>query len=239
MPEIAGRNTPIELRELSRSFGSLASRMNGALEQANAAASELSRTIAERDDVIAARTAELRIVNDELRLASCTDALTGCRNYRGFAEDLTSLHRQCMDDRMPLAVVSCDIDHFKSYNDRFGHPAGDQCLQRVSAALRGAMSSPVDILARVGGEEFVALLPRLPSSAAHLVAERMRIAVMSLEIPHPDSEFRVVTISAGWAVLLPDGATPLEHVLLGSDAALYLSKQRGRNQVTKADEHLQ
>lgn len=236
MPEITAKNAPRELRELSHSFALLATRMNHALKEAKVAASDLSRTIEERDKVIADRTSELQLVNEELRRASRTDALTGCRNYRGFVEDLARLHHQCRDDGVPLTVISCDIDHFKRYNDCYGHPAGDRCLRRVADALRSALTSPSDVLARVGGEEFVALLPRLPGSAAGMVAERMRRAVISLQLPHADSAFEVVTISLGWGVHLPGSAAPLECVLTGSDAALYVSKQRGRNQVASAVE---
>lgn len=222
---------PCELRELEQAFNVLVARMNHAYEEAQQAASELSRTVKERDETIAARTAELRRANAELRYASLTDALTGCRNYRGLAEDTARVSRQCKDEDAPLGVITCDIDLFKQFNDRYGHPAGDVCLQRVASALRGALFSAGDVLARAGGEEFVALLPRLPAKATQVVAERMRMAVVALGIPHSDSSFGVVTVSVGWSVHLASADSEVEQVIAAADAALYLAKDRGRNQV--------
>lgn len=141
------------------------------------------------------------------------------------------MSRQCKDEDAPLGVITCDIDLFKQFNDRYGHPAGDVCLQRVASALRGALFSAGDVLARAGGEEFVALLPRLPAKATQVVAERMRLAAVALGIPHSDSSFGVVAASVGWGVHLASADSEVEQVIAAADAALYLAKDRGRNQV--------
>lgn len=227
---------PMELDELGRSFNALISRVNRSREKAKQAERDLIRTVKERDETIAARTAELKRVNEELRVASLTDALTGCRNYRGLTEDMARLVRQCDLEDAPMGVITTDIDLFKQYNDRYGHPAGDACLQRVASAMRGALFSSGDALARAGGEEFVALLPRLPARATQTVAERMRASVAALGIPHADSPFGIVTVSVGWGVHLASDNSEVEQVMMDADAALYVAKELGRNRVAGSRE---
>lgn len=233
---------PRELQDLGQAFGMLATRMNLAFEQANQLleeqerlSGELGRTLAERDAVIATRTAELREANEELHRASRTDALTGCRNYRGFHEDLPHLIAECARASSALAVVACDVDYFKAYNDHYGHPAGDVCLQRVASALRGALYGQHDRLARVGGEEFVALLPLADDADVWAVAERLRLAVQALGIPHARSPYGVVTLSLGVTVLTGDAGASPDALLKRTDECLYRAKAGGRNRVCVQD----
>lgn len=227
---------PRELQDLGQAFNVLIVRMNFAFEQANRLleeqerlSGELGRTLAERDAIIAMRTAELRAANEELHRASRTDALTGCLNYRAFHEDMPRLIEESAADRSALAVVACDVDYFKRYNDHYGHPAGDRCLQRVASALRGALYGQNDLLARVGGEEFVALLPMADASDVAAVAERLRLAVQALGVPHAQSPFGVVTLSLGVVVVAGGDNPALDELLKRTDECLYRAKAEGRN----------
>lgn len=124
-----------------------------------------------------------------------------------------------------------DVDRFKTYNDRYGHPAGDRCLATVAAALQGAASRPEDFVARYGGEEMVMLLPKTDSAGAYHVAERARRAVLASEISHEDSEFNKVSASFGVAAWRIDGSKPASSLLEDADQALYAAKAAGRNRV--------
>jgi diguanylate cyclase (GGDEF)-like protein len=125
-----------------------------------------------------------------------------------------------------------DVDHFKKYNDRYGHPAGDQCLIRVAEAMAASLRQPGDLVARFGGEEFIAVLPQTDASLAHKAAERIRLAVEALLMPHEGSTTTsVVTVSLGVASCRtrPDQAEAA--LISAADAALYRAKQAGRNRI--------
>jgi diguanylate cyclase (GGDEF)-like protein len=157
-----------------------------------------------------------------------TDELTGVKNRRRFREDLELLYGQAQRQGSPLSLILLDIDHFKQYNDAFGHPAGDQVLQQVGATLRSNLRSH-DVVARYGGEEFVVLLPATAEDAALDVAERLRAAIAGREWPH-----RSVTASFGVATSgaeAPDAATLVDH----ADRALYHSKEAGRDRTSHYD----
>lgn len=160
------------------------------------------------------------------------DALTGAKNRRVFDEHLARLWQQALDDGRRLAILLLDVDHFKAYNDRYGHQAGDATLHRVARAMQGQIHRPLDVLARYGGEEFAALLYDVDGRQALEVAERMRLAVSSIAIEHRDSRAaRMVTISVGVAAIQPAcGRTPLGALQL-ADEALYTAKTQGRNRV--------
>lgn len=165
------------------------------------------------------------------------DALTGAKNRRVFDEHLARLWQQALDDGRRLAILLLDVDHFKAYNDRYGHQAGDATLRRVARAVQGQIHRPLDVLARYGGEEFAALLYDVDGRQALEVAERMRLAVSSIAIEHRDSRAaRMVTISVGVAAIQPScGRTPLGALQL-ADEALYAAKMQGRNRVHQAAE---
>lgn len=139
-------------------------------------------------------------LTDNLKQQSNIDGLTQIANRRVFDE---TLHREWLRSRRlkaPLSLIMCDIDHFKLYNDTYGHQAGDLCLQKVAQALRGATKRPEDLAARYGGEEFVIILPETSFAGAIVVAEQVREAVESLRIRHISSKVaKHVTISLGIA----------------------------------------
>jgi diguanylate cyclase (GGDEF)-like protein len=133
-------------------------------------------------------------------------------------------------------VVACDVDHFKAYNDAYGHPAGDACLRAVADVLRQAAAAHAGIAARLGGEEFALLLPGRDAARAHALAEAMRRAMEGLAIPHrgaPDGG--VVTVSFGVAATTVDASPGPQALLAEADRALYQAKGRGRNCVVVAD----
>jgi diguanylate cyclase (GGDEF)-like protein len=161
------------------------------------------------------------------------DSLTGLFNRRGFDERLDEEFRRARRLRTPLSLVLVDVDFFKAFNDGYGHQAGDACLRRVSAAIKGALWRPGDQAARYGGEEIVILLPGTDLLGAIMIAERVRVAVEQLAIPHAGSELRTVTISAGVGSLLPmqAGGDVATDLIEAADHALYQAKKEGRNRV--------
>jgi diguanylate cyclase (GGDEF)-like protein len=187
--------------------------------------SELMR----RESELTALNAQLAGLNSELSVLSQTDALTGLANRRAFDLRLADEVSRAARHGMPLALLLADVDHFKRYNDRHGHPAGDQCLQRVAAVLRDHGRRPTDLVARIGGEEFALLLPHEDVAGALALAESCVQAVDAAKIPHlasPLSGF--VTVSVGVA-LLHDGMSGAAALLSAADAALYTAKERGRH----------
>ena len=174
---------------------------------------------------------DLATVNSELEALAATDALTGIPNRRSFDLFLSREWRRAQREEMSLGLLLLDIDHFKSFNDRYGHPAGDICLARVAAAIVTAASRPSDLVARYGGEEFVAILPATELEGAVHLAEHIRLAVAALDIQHLDSPCGVVTISIGAAVIIPRPSMAPGALVDNADNALYTAKHAGRNQV--------
>lgn len=168
---------------------------------------------------------ELNSLNGRLAQLATTDGLTGLSNRRTFDG---FLHRE-YSAQDTLSVLLFDIDHFKGYNDTFGHQAGDECLKAVAKAIADATSNTSGMSARYGGEEFVIILPNVPEASALRVAEAVRLTVRSLGIPNPASHRGYVTVSVG--VSSKTGATLDEAMLVGdADLALYEAKRLGRNQ---------
>ena len=176
-------------------------------------------------------TRKLDAANQELTRLTSLDGLTGIANRRHFDEILAREWRRAMRQGEELAVLMCDIDFFKHFNDSFGHQSGDECLRRVAQTLVGAMDRGGDLLARYGGEEFVAVLPDTSLKGAAYVAEQMRKAVSALGIAHPGTPFAHVTASFGVvsAVAMPE--TDPQAVVGAADRALYTAKHNGRNRV--------
>jgi len=165
------------------------------------------------------------------------DALTGAKNRRVFDEQLIRLWQQAIDDRRPLAILLIDVDHFKDYNDRYGHQAGDAALQQVAKAVQAQIHRPLDVLSRYGGEEFAALLYDVDAAHARDIAERIRLAVSALSIEHRGSSVaRVVTISIGVAAVQPSADRGALGALQLADEALYTAKVGGRNSIHLAAE---
>jgi diguanylate cyclase (GGDEF)-like protein len=177
---------------------------------------------------LASSLAEGSALQEMLRV----DELTRIGNRRLFEERLTNEWRRADRDQGILAVVSADIDHFKAYNDHYGHPAGDRCLIRVAQAMTTAMNRPGDVAARIGGEEFAFILPHTTLPGALQVAERIRESVLSLNLPHARSPVADrVTVSLGVASSEHASVASPADLRRASDAALYEAKRRGRNQV--------
>jgi len=162
------------------------------------------------------------------RLASY-DALTQLHNRRVFDLCLVEAWHCAIRSHRPIALIMCDVDYFKSYNDHYGHPGGDFCLQQVAIGISHAVRNG-DIVARYGGEEFAVILPNTDLFNAMDIAERIRQAVFDLNLPHCGSaNWHQVTISCGIAALIPEQFQSEHELIKAADLALYRSKQHGRN----------
>lgn len=182
---------------------------------------------------VSERTEALRAANLQLEQLSISDPLTGLRNRRFLDRLLQEECRRCQRYRHPLAVLLLDIDHFKRFNDEFGHDVGDECLRRVAGVLATEMRSPVDNVARYGGEEFCVIMPETGLEGARVVAERIRAAVEAMEFMV--GKRRVpVTVSIGVASVVPPSADYSRELLKQADVLLYEAKAAGRNQVMTA-----
>jgi diguanylate cyclase (GGDEF)-like protein len=173
---------------------------------------------------------QLAHANQELRLLSNRDGLTGVANRRFFEQEFDREWNRAQRAGHPLAVLMMDIDHFKLYNDHYGHQQGDECLREVARTLAAQVGRPGDLLARYGGEEFVAVLPQTAREGALKVAEGMCQAVRSLAIKHSASRVDDnLTISLGLAAVVPTQDSTRGALLRAADQALYQAKQQGRN----------
>ena len=170
-----------------------------------------------------------------LQIQASRDHLTGLLNRRHFEERLEEECRRAIREDRSLSLVMIDIDHFKAFNDTYGHPHGDRCLLAVSYAIGTSVRRAGDLLARFGGEEFIALFPGATEDQAVEIAETMRRAVAELEIPHEGAPEGVVTISLG--VATGEGADRLDPATLvdTADAALYRAKEGGRNRIADSE----
>jgi len=178
------------------------------------------------------QTQRLRRHRDELASLSTTDALTDLANRRRFDEFLGIEWLRAMRTEMPLSLILMDIDHFKLYNDEYGHAAGDICLQNVSLGMSKVIGRVTDLLARYGGEEFACILPDTPPGAAHDIAEKLRAKVEALNLKHEKSSVADhVTISIGVATIVPSPDSALPQLFAMADANLYKAKEEGRNRV--------
>ncbi len=172
------------------------------------------------------------LVSRLMRVLAEHDSLTGLHNRRSFNRQLERLWRQALRDNQPLALLLCDIDHFKAYNDRYGHQAGDNVLQRVGTVLSEAARRPLDMSVRLGGEEFAVLLYDINEDQARQRAETLRASLEYLDIRHERSDTaRMVTMSIGVACLRPAEGGELAQLYEHADRALYEAKAFGRNQV--------
>jgi diguanylate cyclase (GGDEF)-like protein len=168
--------------------------------------------------------------SDALRALTLTDGLTGVSNRRAFDEALSNEWRRCARAQVPVALIMVDIDHFKNFNDEYGHQAGDECLQQVSAAMRRAAGRPQDMVARYGGEEFAVLLPHSDARGAQCVAKRLLDEIARLGIAHARSSAGPhVTVSMGIAALTPCEGQEPALLVSAADALLYQAKADGRN----------
>jgi diguanylate cyclase (GGDEF)-like protein len=175
----------------------------------------------------------LKIKTDMLEHLSMVDSLTDIPNRRFFDDYFARAWGYAKRGSQLLSVVMMDIDHFKLYNDNYGHGAGDECLRRVARAILSQVSRSADLVARYGGEEFIAVLPGTGTTGAYGAAAKFRMAVETLSIPHEYSKTApCITLSIGTATYGEKFKTPERHLLLkAADAALYQAKEAGRNRV--------
>jgi diguanylate cyclase (GGDEF)-like protein len=184
---------------------------------------------------------ELRQALARTAILASLDGLTNLANRRTLDSRLEEEWRTARRAGKPLALLMVDADHFKDFNDRYGHQAGDECLRALAAALRTHVSRPADLVARFGGEEFAVLLPDTPLEGAQHVAEMMRAAVAGMSVALPQMEqvlglaaVRRITVSVGCAALVPQADTRPHGLVELADQALYLAKRGGRNRVCVA-----
>lgn len=181
-------------------------------------------------ELVEERTAELRAANVLLEQLSRSDPLTGLANRRHFDEIKETEFRRAMRLGQPLAVLMCDVDFFKRYNDHYGHAQGDQCLRIVADTLNTVFARAGEVVARLGGEEFVVLLPGVDADSAQRSAVRLQQRLAEREIPHEASAVSpLVTLSIGVAGFDRDSMDQFDQLLRRADEALYRAKSQGRN----------
>ena len=190
---------------------------------------ELDAHAKELESRVADRTSALKTANEELRRLAERDELTDLANRRTFEERLEETWNDHVRRMVPLSLVMADVDNFKSFNDRYGHLEGDKALRSLADAVAAGARRPRDVVARVGGEELVILLPDTKLAGAAKLAESIRQAVEELGIPHLDNDPPVVTLSLGVAEALPMKSKHSDSLLARADAALYRAKNAGRN----------
>lgn len=189
-----------------------------------------------REDELLDMTRRLERVNSKLRRLSVLDELTGIPNRRFFNLLLRQEWDRAAREALPVSLIMIDIDHFKSFNDFYGHPAGDECLARVAGTLGSMVRRPGDSVARYGGEEFVVLLANTGIAGAVTVADSLRSAIDELNLLHERSPSGRVTISLGVATATPEPGGNSMSLVESVDRALYVAKSCGRNQVAMASD---
>jgi len=179
---------------------------------------------------------ELQTTQAELLQQANTDQLTRIPNRRQYEQAFKTEWRRCTREDLPISMLLIDVDYFKKYNDRFGHAKGDDCLIQVASRLGSISRRPGDVAARHGGEEFAVLLPNTSLENALMLAERFRVSIQRLGIKHPDSKYKVLTVSIGVS-----SCHPMQHdqsntdvvfpamLMNSADNAMYLAKRQGRN----------
>ena len=186
-------------------------------------------------DTMAARLAErerdLIATNDRLTVMASIDMLSGLANRRGFQSRLDFEWMKAKQHNNELSLLMIDVDHFKLFNDTYGHPEGDACLSRLGETLAGLAAENLGFAGRYGGEEFCLLLPNTPASRALEIGEKVRAAVRDLAMPHATSSHRAVTVSVGVASTTPVDTLQSSDLIEAADASLYVAKRSGRNSV--------
>jgi diguanylate cyclase (GGDEF)-like protein len=180
---------------------------------------------------LAGREEELRIANEHLEELASLDGLTGLANRRGFDRQLELEWKRATEQHEPMALMMIDIDHFKLYNDRYGHVSGDTCLRSVGETLSLVMLENAVLVARYGGEEFALLLPGLDVTRVTSLAEEARRSIEDLCIAHAEAPCGYVTISIGVESIIPRHGQNTADLVEAADRALYAAKRCGRNRV--------
>ena len=184
----------------------------------------------EKNKVLEQLSNELKVANHQLEKISAIDSLTHINNRRRFDSIFLAEWIRMMREKQPLSLILCDVDHFKAYNDTYGHPTGDKCLQQVARAISAVAKRSADCVARYGGEEFVVVLPNTDQPGAVHVAEAIRLEIEALNIPHRSSTVsHYVSLSLGVASIIPSKALAPSQLIELTDQALYTAKKQGRN----------
>jgi len=205
----AGRNRlPAEFVPLARAFNAMAAKLGE-------------------------RERELIATNDRLTVMASIDMLSGLANRRGFQSRLDFEWMKAQQYDSELSLLMIDVDHFKLYNDSYGHPEGDACLTRLGETLAGIAADTMGFAGRYGGEEFCLLLPNTESARALEIGEQVRKAVLGQAMPHATSVHQIVTVSVGVATARPNASQQPGDLIEAADAALYAAKHRGRNAVVE------
>jgi diguanylate cyclase (GGDEF)-like protein len=179
------------------------------------------------------RERELVATNDRLTVIASIDMLSGLANRRGFQSRLDFEWLKAQQYGSELSLLMIDVDHFKLFNDTYGHPEGDVCLSRLGETLAGIAAETMGFAGRYGGEEFCLLLPNTEASRALEIGEMVRAAVLNLAMPHCTSSYQMVTVSVGVACTKPNDTQRPGDLIEAADAALYAAKHRGRNAVVE------
>jgi diguanylate cyclase (GGDEF)-like protein len=179
------------------------------------------------------RERELVATNERLTVIASIDMLSGLANRRGFQSRLDFEWMKAQQFGSELSLLMIDVDHFKLFNDSYGHPEGDVCLARLGETLAGIAAGTMGFAGRYGGEEFCLLLPNTASQRALEIGELVRAAVQNLAMPHCTSHYETVTVSVGVACTRPHEKQQPGDLVEAADAALYAAKHRGRNAVVE------
>lgn len=200
------------------------------LQQVTRRERELTRLVDERTAELRERSMQLEVANAALEELAAVDPMTGLFNRRRFDVVLQQEWQRSNRSRLPLSLLMVDIDHFKEFNDLYGHLAGDDCIRQVVSVLRDGAHRVTDFNCRYGGEEFAVILAETPAEGALAVAEYIRKHVQQLAIRHDDHPDKVVTVSIGLATKDGDRYGRVIDLIAACDKALYEAKHSGRNQ---------
>jgi diguanylate cyclase (GGDEF)-like protein len=158
------------------------------------------------------------------------DGLTQIANRRAFDQRLEGEWQRLAREHLPLSLLLCDVDFFKRYNDRYGHPVGDDCLRTVAKTIESCIRRPADLVARYGGEEFAVILPNTLREGATFIAEEICLAIANLQIPHEASFVKdCVSVSIGISTTMPQKNVHHRSLIESADKGLYLAKNQGRD----------
>lgn len=233
---LQGEIITIERRMITQSGQYKDFEITGRMLQDNERIILLCRDITERK----ASAKALAHANAELKKLANMDGLTKVANRRKFDTYLHKEWSRAKRDQNFIALIICDIDFFKQYNDTYGHQQGDACLQGIAKTLAGAVKRPADMVSRIGGEEFTVILPNTDLDGAMKCAQRIRMSVNALNIPHRNSAIAThVTLSIGVCALVPTRHSASTILITETDKALYLAKTQGRDRIVSAPQHIQ
>ena len=196
----------------------------------------MSKDLSSLTESLKTRNLQLQDARKQLAEQATIDEMTGLRNRRGVNIIINDELGRMKRAQLPVSLIVLDVDHFKAYNDNYGHPAGDQVLQRIATVMLEMTNRSGEFAARMGGEEFAMFFPTMKLASALEVAERVREGVFNLRIPHEKSltaEF--VTVSIGVVSCVPEWELEFDELLQAADDALYESKTSGRNRITAGD----